>query len=175
MRAGERGAAGDGGGGRVVGEFRDRASLNRAVRELTGHSVPADSIQVYVRSSDGHRRRVPVEEGAGTLRGALLGAAVGAAVGVLIVALVFAGAFGEPGVGFFGARAISGALRTIVLTAAAAVPLGALLGMGRWRSRGEISDRDLERGGAEVVVTSQELEGRARDILRRAGAVHTSG
>jgi hypothetical protein len=160
--------------GAVVAEFGDRASLTRAVRELTGHSVPFDSIHVYVRSADGKRREVPVEEGAGTLRGALLGAAAGALIGVLIVALVFAGAFGEPGVGFFGARGIVGALRTVLLTAAAAVPLGALLGMGRWRSSGRISDRELERGRAEVVVTSGELEPRAREILRRAGAVRVS-
>ena len=54
--------------GTVVAEFRDRASLNRAVRELAGHSIPVDSIHVYVRSSDGRRREVPVEEGAGTLQ-----------------------------------------------------------------------------------------------------------
>jgi hypothetical protein len=165
----------DGDRGTVAAEFRDRASLNRAVRELTSHSVPADSIHVYVRSPDGRRREVPVEEGAGTLRGALLGAAAGAVVGVLIVALMCAGVFGAPAVSFFGLRGIAGAVRTILLTAAAAVPLGALLGMGRWRSPAEISDRELEEGGAEVVVTSQALEARAREILRRAGAVHTSG
>jgi hypothetical protein len=161
--------------GTVVAEFGDRASLTRAVRELTGHSVPVDSIHVFVRSADGKRREVPVEEGAGALRGALLGAGAGAVVGVLIVALVLAGAFGEPGLGLFGVRGIVGAVRTVLLTAAAVVPLGALIGMGRWRSTGKISDRDLERGSAEVVVTSEELEPRAREILRRAGAVRVSG
>jgi hypothetical protein len=165
----------DGGRGRVVAEFRDRASLHRAVRELTNHSVPTDSIQVFVRSPEGRRREIPVEEGAGTLRGALIGAAAGAGIGVLIVVLVFSGAFGEPGVGFFGVGGIAGAVRTILLTAAAAVPLGALIGMGRWRSRDAISDRELEQGSAEVVVTSEALESRAREILRRAGAVRTSG
>jgi hypothetical protein len=43
MRAGERGAAGDGRGGRVVGEFRDRASLNRAVPRKAIWSLDADS------------------------------------------------------------------------------------------------------------------------------------
>lgn len=161
--------------GTVVAEFRDRASLTRAVRELTSHSVPVDSIQVFVRSPDGERREVPVEEGAGVLRGALIGAGVGAAVGVLLVALVLAGAFGEPGVGLFGVRGIIGAVRTVMLTAAAAVPLGALLGMGRWRTAGRISDRELERGSAQVVVTSEELEPRAREILQRAGAFSVSG
>jgi hypothetical protein len=47
--------------------------------------------------------------------------------------------------------------------------------MGRWRSRGKISDEEIERGGAEVVVTSEELEPRAREILERAGAVEISG
>jgi hypothetical protein len=157
-----------------VAEFRDRASLNRAVRELTGHSVPVDSIRVFARSPEGSRREIPVEEGTGTLRAALLGAAVGAVAGVVLVGLVLAGAFGEPGVSILGVRGIVGAVRTIVLTAAAAVPLGALLGMGRWRSSGEISDQELARGSAEVVVTSRELEPRAREILRRAGAVRVS-
>jgi hypothetical protein len=161
--------------GTVVAAFRDRASLNRAVRELTGHSVPVDSIHVFVRSPDGRRREIPVESEAGVLRGALLGAAVGAGIGVVIVALVIAGVFGDPAVGPFGVRGIVGALRTVLLAAAAAVPLGALLGMGRWRSRGKISDEEIERGGAEVVVTSEELEPRAREILERAGAVEISG
>jgi hypothetical protein len=161
--------------GTVVAEFRDRASLNRAVRELTGHSVPVDSIHVFVRTPEGQRREIAVEEEAGVLRGALIGAAVGAAIGGVIVALVLAGAFGDPGVGPFGVRSIFGALRTVLLTAAAAVPLGALLGMGRWRSRDEISDEELERGHAEVVVTSEELEPLAREILARAGAVRSSG
>lgn len=162
------------GSGNVVGEFRDRASLNRAVRELTGRSVPVDSIHIFVRSPDGRRREIQVEEEAGVLRGALLGASVGALIGVVIVALVLAGAFGDPGVGPFGVRGIFGAVRTVLLTAAAAVPLGALLGMGRWRSHGKISDREFEQGGVEVVVTSGELEPRARDILERAGAVRLS-
>ena len=160
--------------GTVVGEFRDRESLNRAVRELTGQSVPVDSIHVFARLPDGRRREIQVEEEAGVLRGALLGASVGAVIGVVIVALVLAGAFGDPGVGPFGVRGIFGAVRTVLVTAAAAVPLGALLGMGRWRSHGKISDRELERGGVEVVVTSGELEARARDILERAGAVRMS-
>jgi hypothetical protein len=160
--------------GTVVAEFRDRASLNRAVRELAGHGIPVDSIHVYVRSSDGRRRELPVEEGAGTLRGALIGAGAGALVGVLIVTLVFAGAFGEPGVGLFGVRGLAGAVRAVLLTAAAAVPLGALIGMGRWRSGGRVSDHEIEQGGAEVVVTSEELEPRAREILERSGAEHIS-
>jgi hypothetical protein len=175
MRARESGTTADGDRGRVVAEFRDRASLHRAVRELTNHSVPTDSIQVYVRSLDGRRREVPVEEGAGTLRGALVGAAVGGFAGLLIVVLVVSGAFGEPRVGFFGLGGIAGAVRTILLTAAAAVPLGALIGMGRWRSRADISDHELEQGGAEVVVTSEAMESEAREILRRSGAIHTSG
>jgi hypothetical protein len=159
--------------GTVVADFRDRASLNRAVRELTGHSVPVDSIHVYVRSPDGERREIPVETEAGVLRGALLGAAAGAGIGVVIVGLALAGVFGEAAVGPLAG--IVGALRTVLLAAAAAVPLGALLGMGRWRSRGKISDQELEQGGAEVVVTSEELEPRAREILERAGAVQISG
>jgi hypothetical protein len=159
----------------LVAEFRDRASLHRAVRELTGHSVPSDSIHVFVRSPEGRRREIPVEGEPGVLRGALIGAAVGGAIGLAIVVLVFVGAFGEPGLGPFGVRGVIGALRTVLLTAAAAVPLGALLGMGRWRSHGDISDEELAQGSAEVVVTSQEMEARAREILARAGAVRMSG
>jgi hypothetical protein len=158
----------------VVGEYRDRASLNRAVRELTAHSIPVDSIQVFVRSPDGRRTPITVESEAGVLRGALLGAGAGAVLGAVIVALAFVGAFGAPGLGPFSVPGITGAVTTVVLTAAAAVPLGALLGMGRWRSSGKISDRELELGSAEVVVVSEELESRAREILERAGAVRVS-
>jgi hypothetical protein len=80
--------------------------------------------------------------------------------------------FGEPGVGFLGAHGIVGAVRIVLWTAAAAVPLGALLGMGRWRSRGRISDRDLELG-VHVSVTSDAFESRAREILERTGGTRT--
>lgn len=154
--------------GTVVGEYRDRASLNRAVRELMAHSIPANSIRIFVRSPDGRRRPITVESEAGVLRGAMLGAGAGAALGAVIVALALAGAFGAPGVGPFSLRGITGAMTTVVATAAAAVPLGALVGMGRWRSSGKISDRELELGSAEVVVMSEQLEPRAREILQAA-------
>jgi hypothetical protein len=106
-----------------------------------------------------------VEEGSGTLRGALLGAGAGGALGLLIVVLTAAGAFGEPGVSLLSGRGAFGAVRTILLAAGAAVPLGALIGMGRWGSGREVSDRELERGVAEIVITSDDLRPRARVLL----------
>lgn len=149
--------------------FRDRDAVVRAVERLAEKSVPADSVRVFVDDGRGGRREIPVEDESGALRGALIGAAVGAAIGVAIVVAVALGLYGPAEVGVLSFRGVAGALRAILGGAAAAVPLGALLGLGYWRGRKKISEDDFRSGTATVVVESDELSELARRVLQEAG------
>lgn len=154
----------------VMGVFRDPEDVNRAVRGLTAKSVPVDSIRVFVVDEQGRRRReIAVEDEAGALRGALIGAGLGAIAGVLIVILVplFSGA---ASLGALGASTFLGALRAIALCAAAGLPLGAIIGMGRWQGRKKIEETGLIPHRIHVAVESEELASLARAVLEDAGA-----
>ncbi|HET9948492.1 MAG TPA: hypothetical protein VFQ22_06200 [Longimicrobiales bacterium] len=158
------------GGSAVKAVFRDVRALDRAVRQLASRSVPVDAIRVYVVRGDGRpAREIPVEGESGAARGAFVGAGIGAAAGLVLVALALLGVFGEPVVGLLGGFA--GGLRVVALAALAGVPLGALLGMGRWRAGASISDDELSGSArAVVVVHSPALAARATEVLEASGA-----
>lgn len=155
----------------VEGVFGDRKSLVRAVERLSQKSVPADSIRVFLRDADGERRReIDVEDESGALRGAVIGAVLGGVLGLGVAIAVATGAYGPVEVGFLTFRGMSGAISAVLATAAAAVPLGALLGLGYWQGRKRIDADELESGSAVVVVASDELSELARRVLTEAGA-----
>lgn len=154
------------------GTFSTKKALTRAVERLGAASVPSDSITVTVqggRAGDA-LRTIEVEDEGGALRGGLIGAACGAAIGVLIVAAGFAGLLGAPGAEPFAIRTIMGAARAITSAAVAGIPLGVLLGMGRWKGRSVIEAADLEGANAVVSVESSELADLAYRILQESGA-----
>lgn len=155
---------------RVTGVFHDRKSVIRAVEKLAEKSVPADSVRVLVDDASGRIREIPVEDESGALRGAIYGAVAGGVVGLGIVVAVATGLYGTPEVGILSLRGVSGALRAILGGAAAAVPLGALLGLGYWQGRKKIEADDLVRGSAKVVVESDDLAEWAKRVLEDAGA-----
>lgn len=154
----------------VEAVFHDRDALTAAVQGLFEKSVPADSIRVFVLDARGGRaREVDVEDEAGALRGALLGAAIGGIVGMLGAFAAAAGALGPVDVRPLGLAGLSGALAAGLAAAAAAVPLGALLGMGHWRGSSRIGALEMSETGAVVVVESAELAAVAASVLRGAG------
>ncbi|MDX1492474.1 MAG: hypothetical protein R3253_00265 [Longimicrobiales bacterium] len=155
---------------RVVGVFKDRKRLVRAVETLAEKSVPADAIRVVVDDGSGGIREIPVEDESGALKGAVIGAAAGGVLGLGIVVAVATGVYGTPDVGVLSFRGVSGALRAILGGAAAAVPLGALLGLGYWQGRKKIAPEDFDSGSARVVVRSDELAELARRVMGDAGA-----
>jgi hypothetical protein len=156
---------------RVTGVFRDRDGVSRAVRRLTAKSVPVDSIRVFVAGRGGRRRReIPVDDEAGALRGALVGAGVGAVAGAVLVLVAAIGLIGSEWADLFGISGIAGAVRAIAVCALAGVPLGKILGMGRWDATKSISESDVESGEVHVVVESGKLSAVARRVLDDAGA-----
>jgi hypothetical protein len=155
----------------VRGVFRDRDAVARAVRRLTAESVPVDSIRVLLVDGSGQaRREIPIEDEAGALRGALVGAGVGAAVGVVLVLVAAVGLVGSEMADLFGIAGMAGAVRAISVCALAGMPLGTILGMGRWDARRHISERDVTTGEVHVMVESARLATLARGILESAGA-----
>jgi hypothetical protein len=159
----------------VLGVFGDPDDVDRAVRRLTAKSVPVDSIRVFVVDERGRRRReIAVEDEAGALRGALTGAGLGALVGVLTVILVPV-LTGGASVGGFGVSSLFGALRAVALCAAAGVPLGAIIGMGRWQGRKKIAETGLGPHRIYVAVDSDQMASVARAVLEDEGAERVEG
>jgi hypothetical protein len=168
-------AVGDGGGlydvdAGVTGVFRDPEDVKRAVRRLTAQSVPPDTIRVFLVDEQGRRsREIEVEDEAGALRGGLVGAGLGAILGLLIAILVpvFGGG---AGVGGLGMSTLLGTLRVMALCAVAAIPLGVIIGMGRWPGRRRIEETGLRPHRIHITVESEALAPRAREVLEAAGA-----
>jgi hypothetical protein len=99
-----------------------------------------------------------------------VGALVGAVVGVALVGLAFSGILGTR-VDLFELATWRGAVRAVLLAAAAGVPLGALLSIGHWRGGDRIDIEDLDKGFVVVQVTSAARTDIARRVLEEAGAV----
>src|SRR5690606_29908945 len=116
----------------TTGVFHEADKVTAAVRSLLGRSVPADQISVVVLDPGGAHHDVPVDGEAGTLKGAAIGGSVGGALGALGVALATTGAVAAPGVGLLAAGPVLAALRCAMVGAVAGVPLGGVIGMGRW-------------------------------------------
>jgi hypothetical protein len=153
----------------VSATFNDRDSLARAVERLSEKSVPGDSVRVFVDDGAGGRREIPVEDESGALRGAFVGAAIGTIAGIGIVIAVALGLYGPADVGVLSFRGVAGALRDVFGVAAAAVPVGAVLGLGYWQGRKTIASGELDGGEATVVVQSDELFHLARQVLEETG------
>lgn len=158
-------------GTHVRAVFRDRDGVSRAVRRLTAESVPVDSIRVFVVDGSGRRRReIAVEDEAGAFRGAFMGAGIGAAVGAALVLLAAIGLVGSERADLFGISGVAGAVRVMAVCALAGLPLGTILGMGRWDATKRISESELTDGEVHVVVESAKLATLARGVLEAAGA-----
>lgn len=155
----------------VKGVFHDRDSLEEAVYRLGQKSVPTDSISVLVTDpAHGTSRRVDVEPESGTLRGALFGAVGGGVLGLLVLLLVPAGLLGATPAELFEQSTVVFGLSVVAVLAFAGLRLGAVLGMGHWRSRRSISERDFRQGEVWVSVRSDELSDVADRVLRESGA-----
>lgn len=160
----------------VTGVFLRPDDVARAVQRLAESSVPTDDIDVYVLDANGQPgRRIGVRDEPGTLRGAIFGAIVGGALGVVVVILTLLDAFGPVGADPLGASSLLGAFRTIGASAAAGVPIGAVIGMGRWQGRKKLDVSGLRGDRMMVVVESDALADTARDVLRDAGAEQVAG
>ena len=160
----------------VKGLFTDRAEAEDAVYRLGQESVPSDSISVFVAEPGGDtRRELAVDDEAGTLRGALWGLAGGAALGLLIVALLPTGLLGPMPAELFDAHTLMLGVGVVAILAVAGLPLGAVIGMGHWRSGKRISEREFRRGSVWVAVRSDELAAVARRVLRTSGAARMTG
>lgn len=153
----------------VRGIFHDEERVRSAVERLLERSVPADEIEVTVLDAGGAPTRdMPVEDESGVLHGALMGAALGGWVGLMaaVIAVGFFAGWSE----LLTSIGLSWALRGALTGAVGGVPLGAILGMGRWRKDEELASEDLDAGSVVVEVHSGELADVARRVLDEVGA-----
>ena len=153
----------------VRGVFHDDDQVRRAVERLLERSVPADEIEVTVLDPSGSPMRdVPVEDESGVLHGALIGAAIAGSLG-FVAAVLALGLYAGWSQLLTGAG-LSWMLRGALIGVVGGVPLGGILGMGRWRKNEELASEDLGSGSVVVDVHSDELADLARQVLKEVGA-----
>lgn len=161
----------------VSGIYRDESSLTDAVRKLQARSVPADEISVVVRDpGEGEEKEVPVDLESGVEQGAVIGGSVGAALGAAGVTLATTGVIVLPGVALLAGGPVLAAIQGGLAGGAVGVPVGGLLGIGRWFATPHLDEDALEEGAAIVAVESDELWETAKAVFEETGAegIHVS-
>jgi hypothetical protein len=153
----------------VVALFQDRASAERAIRQLRDAGFGKDQIGVIMqrREDEENHSDFPLSsdpEVKDTMKGAGTGAALGGLVGLLGSLLV-------PGL---GPLVVGGVLASTLIGAgvgaAAGGLIGMLVGMGATREEAEHFDRGVRAGGVIVTVDAGARAEEARAILQAAGA-----
>lgn len=152
--------------------FHDKDLVVEAVEALASHGVPVGQIDVTLVDGSGqYGRRIPVRREYGLLRGT----AVGGAVGALLVAAVFTltalGVLGSDGAALFSSDVLSAAIRGFAVGGFAGIPIGALLGLARWRGRVTLGSDGVADGGVIIRVRDRgEVADTARQVLDEVGA-----
>lgn len=155
----------------TTGVFRDAERVTKAVRSLLGRSVPADRISVVLCDPSGERHEVAVEDESGVLKGVVVGGSIGGTLGALGVGLAATGVIVAPGgAALLAAGPVLGILQGALAGALAGIPLGGVIGMGRWTAKPDLDEDELAQGTALVSVHSDDLAATAREVLERAGA-----
>jgi hypothetical protein len=158
--------------------FRNPDGVAHVIERLGAAGVPVDEVEVFVVDGAGKpARKIAVHQESGTLKGALWGGLVGACVGMVAALLAMLGSFGNFGSagpeGFFPSPLL-GLLGWTGASMAMGVPIGAVIGMGRWQGAREVPSRHPDGGGVMVLIRTAELRDRARRILLDCGAEDVS-
>lgn len=156
----------------VTGAFPDRDRARAAIRGLLAEHFESDDMSVYVTSSDGTRREVPVRHSQEMGRGALIGLIAGIAVGTAIT--VTLSALRVPNVGV-AENLVVAALQGVAMGAMFGALTGIIVGMAIWRT--VIDFAPNEAAGKDIVVGARARGrgvDRARRVLEEAGASEIS-
>ncbi|HET9948235.1 MAG TPA: hypothetical protein VFQ22_04910 [Longimicrobiales bacterium] len=159
---------------RVTGLFRRSESAAEAVERLVAEEVPPDAVHVFAVDESGEiLSRLEIGEEPGATRGALLGALAGAAVGLAAVLLGLLGVLGlEDG---WAWPTVLGAIAIVGASAAAGVPAGSALRLGRGRRDERLARAKPRSGAILVAVDGAPWAEPGRRVLREAGAERVSG
>jgi hypothetical protein len=156
----------------AFGIFTSRIAAEKCIDMLLAAGFRNDDVSVLAPDLDA-TRELATEKNTKAPEGATTGAATGGVVGGTLGLLAGIGALAIPGVGpFIAAGPIMGALAGLGVGAAAGGLIGALVGMGIPEYEAKRYEGRVKDGGILVSVhcDSSEWTGRAKDILKSAGA-----
>lgn len=156
----------------VLGIYKTRIELERAVDALKSDGFPTTDISVLMPDSGGsqdfaHTKATKAPEGAAT------GASVGAAVGVTLGLLAGIGALAIPGIGpFIAAGPIMAALAGAGVGGAIGGVSGALIGLGIPEYEAKRYEGSIKNGGMllSVHAASSDEVAKAKKSLDLTGA-----
>jgi hypothetical protein len=156
----------------VYGLFRDRMHVEQGVDALMENGFRSEDISVLLPDNVGtkdfaHEKQTKAPEGATT------GAGAGAVVGGTLGLLAGIGSLAIPGIGpFIAAGPIMGALAGIGTGGVVGGIIGALVGMGIPEYEAKRYEGMVREGHALLSVhcDNSDWVGRAKDVLKRAGA-----
>jgi len=160
----------------AFGIFTDRAMVERAVDDLKNNGYRNTDISVLFPQNSGtkdfaHEKHTKAPEGATT------GAGTGVVVGGALGWLAGIGALAIPGIGpFIAAGPIMAALAGAGVAGTVGGILGGLVGMGIPEYEAKRYEGRIKAGGILLSVhcDNSEWTGRAKDILKNAGAEDVS-
>ncbi|HTA44889.1 MAG TPA: general stress protein [Bryobacteraceae bacterium] len=156
----------------AFGIFTSRIAAERCIDMLLAAGFRNDDVSVLAPDQDA-TRELATEKNTKAPEGAAAGATSGGVVGGTLGLLAGIGALAIPGVGpLIAAGPIMGALAGLGVGAAAGGLIGALVGMGIPEYEAKRYEGRVKDGGILVSVhcDSSDWTGRAKDILKRAGA-----
>jgi hypothetical protein len=156
--------------GRVVGLFRKKLQVERAIQDLKAARFSDHQIGVLMHDPAAGRR-LAEDTGTKAGEGAKAGAIGGGVVGGLFGLLAGVGALAIPGIGpLVAGGALASTLAGAGLGAAAGGLLGALMGMGIPEEEARFYEDGLHTGGILLTVDAGSREADAEQILIVAGA-----
>ncbi|MFO1241763.1 MAG: general stress protein [Rickettsiales bacterium] len=159
----------------VTGSFDNRANAERAIDELLDRGFMRDDISLVM--SDRTRDTLFTKEettGDKAAKGGITGAAATGAAGALLAGLSAVGSIVIPGAGLLAVGPLVAALTGAGAGAAVGGLTGALLAAGFAEDDAKLSEDEIRRGRAVVVVHSPDAQSSvARSVLRDSGAEMT--
>jgi hypothetical protein len=160
----------------VYGIFRDRTHVEQGVDALLSAGFRSEDISVLLPENVG-TKDFAHEKGTKAPEGAAVGAGTGMAVGGTLGLLAGIGSLAIPGLGpFIAAGPIMGALAGMGAGGVTGGLIGGLVGMGIPEYEAKRYEGMVREGKALLSVhcDNSEWVGRAKDILKNAGAENVS-
>lgn len=156
----------------VTGSFDDRVHAEEALDRLLNRGFIRDDISLIMSDRTRDTLFVKKEDTADkAAKGGITGAAATGVAGALLAGLSAVGSIVIPGAGLLAVGPIVAALTGAGAGAAVGGLTGALLAAGFAEDEARVSEEDINRGRAVIVVHSSDAQAAvARSILKDCGA-----
>lgn len=158
----------------VIGTYHDEERAAAAIEALVQESVPLDEISILV-AGDAETHRIPIVERAQVAKGAIRGSVIGALLGAIGGTLAATGVFVGPGMDILASGPVLTLVRAIAGAGGLGYGIGVLSALSFWRDEADLHGEDLATGAALVVVHSDDLHDKAREVFVSTQADRITG